>query len=195
MAGFLALFSKRESADLPQYYTNPSIRDAVARTFGDDLLEANGRLLARRTVGGMSGRGEGGLLEALTSSLPGSEVPVDRVAEDCASLRMNSLCGYVPFVTICLDLLMYEDERLFEAAIEMYVSFFMEIETVVGVLEQVQVLESGAYHGENEAAERGDAVTSRDAADAQTCLALLQCQVLFVLLISLVLFVSDFCDF
>jgi hypothetical protein len=115
--GFMSLFAGREDADLPYYYTDPEVLSKTAGAVGE-LLNAGGSLAM-------------GVGSGLTGGLLGGASDKTDLQEDAINLRMNRLCHPLPFVTICLDLLMYEDPRLFDAAIEAYIAFFMEIDTVL----------------------------------------------------------------
>jgi hypothetical protein len=158
----MALFSGRVGADRPYYYSDESILGKIAGGL-DNVLSLGS---------GFTGAA-GGLLKG------GNDAATSQVEKDVVRLRMNSLCtsgegGALPFVSICLDLLMYEDPQLFDAAIEAYIDFFMEIETVIHSLEKVQVLEKAV---EDATDETTDVVTTEDATEAMNNLTLLQFQI------------------
>jgi hypothetical protein len=162
---FLAVFSGREDADLPHYYTDEDILSKVASAVGGFVNGATGGLA---TAGGLA---TGGLATGLR--LPFADDSLAEVKEDAEALRMNKLCHPQPFVSICLDLMMYQDEKLFDSALDAYVNFFMEIDTVVNSLDNVQVLESARASAEAEGPQE-DTVTATEATSAKNDLALLQ---------------------
>jgi len=164
VAAFLALFSGREDADKPFICTDDRFSAAWAQLKGGDL------------IGGVTGAGGdliGGVAGGLKSGLAliGGD-SLDGIKRDAIAMRMNSLCHPQPFVSICLDLMMYQDDLLFDAAMEAYVNFFMEMESVVNSLENVQVLESEAQQSNS-----AEAVSADQATNAKNNLALLQFQI------------------
>jgi hypothetical protein len=163
---FLSLFAGRESAHLPYYYTDA---DLLSKTAGalSGVLSTGGSLVS--VVSGATG--------GLASRIIDGADPCKTAKEDVIALRMNTLCHPQPFVSICLDLMMYEDNKLFASALEAYVSFFMEIDTVIDSLDDVQVLKSKDETILPGSSEEEDTVTTTEATSVKNHLALLQFQI------------------